>query len=157
MLIAHAHAKGEVADDETAFLLVDQGVGYDRADRPRILFQHTSAGTGRGSRPKRPVFDTDQRDGKPVVLIDWNDHEIRDFGDDLPVTLSSELDGQDIETYTRRNKYITLGDICGSSVFSICTQITLTIVFSTNADFLEKGGNILQRACRSECTEHASE
>lgn len=45
------------------------------------------------------------------IVLDAFDHGIRDFGNAMPLCLSTEIEGHDIETYKRRNMRIALYDI----------------------------------------------
>ena len=47
------------------------------------------------------------------IVLDGFDHGLRDFGNQLPMYVSSELEGRDIEDYLRRNWEITVYDLVG--------------------------------------------
>lgn len=47
------------------------------------------------------------------VVLDPFDHPIRDFGYDLPIILSSEIKGWEVENYLRRNLAIRVYDLIG--------------------------------------------
>lgn len=51
-------------------------------------------------------------DGDRIVL-DGFDHGLRNFGSQLPMYVSSELEGHDIEDYLRRNREISVYDLVG--------------------------------------------
>lgn len=47
------------------------------------------------------------------VMLDPFDHPIRDFGNDLPIVLSSRMAGWEIENDLRRNGAIRVYDLAG--------------------------------------------
>jgi len=104
---SHGNINGQNPSDYTSFLLKDQQYGEDRSNRNPILFQLRP--THDGQRPTGYVMDNGR------IVLDAFDHGIRDFGDDLPLCLSSQIDGWDVETYLRRNLEISYYDIIGKS------------------------------------------
>jgi len=48
------------------------------------------------------------------VMLDPFDHPIHDFGNDLPVVLSSRIKGWEVENYLRRNLAIKAYDLIGT-------------------------------------------
>ena len=96
--------------DHTSFLLQDEMYGGDRTNRHPILFQLKPTKQAQSwQTPSGYVMDAGR------VVLDPYDHAIRDFGNDLPLCLSSQIEGHDIETYMRRNKEITFYDLIGES------------------------------------------
>ena len=102
---SHGNKNGHNPTDYTSFLPRDQSYGEDRGHRNPILFQIEPSNAGR--KPTNYVVDNG------YVVLDPFDHGIRDFGNDMPLCLSSRLDGWDIETYLRRNSEISYYDIIG--------------------------------------------
>ena len=47
------------------------------------------------------------------IMLDPYDHPIRDFGLHLPIVLSSQMKGWEIENYMRKNSAITIYDLIG--------------------------------------------
>ena len=58
----------------------------------------------------RPT-DYVRHDGK--ILLDAYDHGIRSFPTELPVALSTELEGWEVENYLRKNREIKVYDLMG--------------------------------------------
>ena len=48
-----------------------------------------------------------------MVVLDPYNHPVRDFPGELPVTLSTQISGAEIEYYMRKNSEITLYDLMG--------------------------------------------
>lgn len=90
----------------TAFVKKDYNYGPKRENRPDCLFQIKSDGA-KGKLPEGYVMDGDR------IVLDAFDHGLRNFGDQLPIYVSSELEGQDIEHYLRRNWQIAVYDLVG--------------------------------------------
>ena len=83
----------------TSFLAKDRNVGSDRAHQPEILFQI-----------RNPELHAVKPNG--CIILDPFDHGLRNFPE-LPVVLSSELGGCDIEYYYRQNAEIADYDLTG--------------------------------------------
>ena len=90
----------------TAFLQSDYFYGPERDDWPDRLFQ-IRCDVPEGEKPNGYVMDLGR-----IVLDAW-DHGLRNFHDQLPIYVSSELEGRDIEHYLRRNREITIYDLVG--------------------------------------------
>lgn len=90
----------------TAFVKKDYNFGPERDNRPDRLFQIEKDG-GRGEKPDGYVMDQGR------IVLDAFDHGLRNFGNQLPMYVSSELEGQDIEDYLRRNWEISVYDLVG--------------------------------------------
>lgn len=90
----------------TAFVKKDYNYGSKRAHRPDRLFQIHSSGC-KGEKPEGYVMDGDR------IVLDGFDHGLRNFGNQLPMYVSSELEGHDIEDYLRRNREISVYDLVG--------------------------------------------
>ena len=90
----------------TAFVKKDYNYGPQRANWPDRLFQ-IEHNDSKGELPNGYVMD----EGR--VVLDGFDHGLRDFGNQLPMYVSSELEGRDIEDYLRRNWEITVYDLVG--------------------------------------------
>ena len=101
----HTPKAGEDAFDKTSFHPSNHHFGPLRADRAPLLFQLHKFG-GHGQIP--PTFM--QFAGKYV--LDQDDHRIRAFPE-LPATLSTALEGHDIEYFRRRNDHIDYIDLIG--------------------------------------------
>ena len=109
MVTAHQKANGNGHKLEpynyTAFLAKDKDVGRARADRPDILFQI-----------RTPELRCVKPDGyvkyNGRTVLDMFDHGLRNFPE-LPMALSSELEGCDIEYYYRQNAEIADYDLIG--------------------------------------------
>ena len=88
----------------TAFVKKDYNYGPKRANRPDRLFQiHNDSPTD--EKPDGYVMDRDR------IVLDAFDHGLRNFGNQLPLYVSSELEGHDIEDYLRRNREISVYDL----------------------------------------------
>ena len=89
----------------TSFLAKDRNVGSERAHRPDILFQI-----------RTPELHAVKPNGYVMwngcIILDPFDHGLRNFPE-LPVVLSSELAGCDIEYYYRQNSEIADYDLIG--------------------------------------------
>lgn len=94
-------------DNITAFVAKDVNFGPLWADRPPVLFQLHAPKNEKIIEPTCVL-----RDGDRIMLDPW-DHPIRDFGDDLPIIISSCVLGWEIEHYLRRNRAIRIYDIVG--------------------------------------------
>ena len=70
------------------------------------LFQIHQANP-KGEKPDGYVMD----EGR--LVLDAFDHGLRNFGLQLPMYVSSELEGHDIEDYLRRNREISVYDLIG--------------------------------------------
>ena len=92
----------------TAFVRKDYNYGPERENRPDRLFQIQSDGA-RGEKPNGYVKDGDR------IVLDAFDHGLRNFDNQLPMYVSSELEGHDIEDYLRRNWEISVYDLVGKS------------------------------------------
>ena len=90
----------------TAFVKKDYNYGPKRANWPDRLFQ-IEKDDSKGERPNGYVMD----EGR--IVLDAFDHGLRDFGNQLPMYVSSELEGRDIEDYLRRNWEISVYDLIG--------------------------------------------
>lgn len=109
MVTAHKKKNGNNHRQEplnyTAFLEKDRDVGTARAHRPDILFQI-----------RTPELRSVKPDGyvkyNGRIILDPFDHGLRNFPE-LPVALSSELEGCDIEYYYRQNAEIADYDLIG--------------------------------------------
>lgn len=104
----HGNVQGKDPLNCTSFLAQDQAYGKARATRNPILFQLEPRLGNRGPEPTEYV-----RDDNSCIVLDAFDHGIRDFGNAMPLCLSTEIEGHDIETYMRRNLKITLYDCVG--------------------------------------------
>ena len=91
----------------TAFVKKDYNYGPKRENRPDRLHQIRSDGV-RGEKPEGYVTD------KGRIVLDAFDHGLRNFGHQLPMYVSSELEGHDIEDYLRRNREISVYDLVGT-------------------------------------------
>ena len=109
MVTAHRKKNGNSHRQEplnyTAFLAKDRDVGSERAHRPDILFQIRTPEL-RSMKPDGYV----KYNGR--IILDPFDHGLRNFPE-LPVALSSELEGCDIEYYYRQNAEIADYDLIG--------------------------------------------
>ena len=90
----------------TAFVKKDYNYGPERANRPDCLLQLQSDNK-EGKKPDGYVMDHGR------IVLDAFDHGLRNFGDQLPMYVSSELEGHDIEHYLRRNREISVYDLIG--------------------------------------------
>lgn len=90
----------------TAFVKKDYNYGPERENRPDRLFQIRND-DAKGEKPNGYVID----EGR--IVLDAFDHGLRDFGNQLPMYVSSELEGHDIEDYLRRNREISVYDLVG--------------------------------------------
>ena len=101
----------------TAFLEKDRDVGSARAHRPDILFQI-----------RNPELRSVKPDGyvkyNGRIILDAFDHGLRNFPE-LPVALSSELEGSDIEYYYRQNVEISDYDLAGMLKYSLGLVVLL--------------------------------
>ena len=99
----HGNSHGKDPANFTSFLFKDQQYGLQRNDRNPILFQ-----LKRTNLAEPPTEYAKIRDR--TILDAWS-HGLRDFGDDLPLCISTEIEGHDIETYFRRNSEISYYDL----------------------------------------------
>ena len=90
----------------TAFVKKDYNYGPKRENRPDRLLQIASNDT-KGELPDGYVMDGGR------IVLDAFDHGLRNFGNQLPLYVSSELQGHDIEDYLRRNWQISIYDLVG--------------------------------------------
>ncbi|CAD6583495.1 MAG: hypothetical protein ASARMPRED_001342 [Alectoria sarmentosa] len=88
----------------TAFVKKDYNYGPKRENRPDRLLQIASNDT-KGELPDGYVMDGGR------IVLDAFDHGLRNFGNQLPLYVSSELQGHDIEDYLRRNWQISIYDL----------------------------------------------
>ena len=93
-------------------MLKDQPYGYERQDRPDILFTLREPLNRRNEKPTGYLMDGER------VCLDPFLHGIRGF-DELPKTISAAVDGQDIEYWIRQNAQISRYDIMGEYPRSI--------------------------------------
>lgn len=109
----HGNSHGLSPLNYTSFLAQDKSYGPSRDNRNHILFQLEPTTVG--------VEPTDYLRYEDKVVLDAYDHGIRDFGDAMPLCLSTELEGHDIETYKRRNSKMALYDLIGEiELFRLC-------------------------------------
>ena len=102
---AHGNVYGNEPTNYTAFLPKDRDVGTARAHRPDILFQIQNDAP-RCVKPNGYVMHNGR------IILDAFGHGLRNFPE-LPVVLSSELEGSDIEYYYRQNAEIADYDLIG--------------------------------------------
>ena len=62
----------------------------------------------KGEKPNGYVID----EGR--IVLDAFDHGLRDFGHQLPLYISPELEGHDIEDFLRRDREISVYDLVGT-------------------------------------------
>lgn len=91
----------------TAFVKKDYNYGPKRENRPDRLFQ-IERDNRKGEKPDGYVMN----EGR--IILDAFDHGLRNFRDQLPMYVSSELEGHDIEDYLRRNREISVYDLVGT-------------------------------------------
>ena len=103
---AHTPKAGQDAFDKTSFHPPNQHFGPLRTHRAPLLFQLHKTG-GRGQIRVALM----QFAGK--YILDQDDHRIRAFPE-LPLTLSTELEGHDIEYFRRQNDQIDYIDLIGT-------------------------------------------
>ncbi|KAL6714540.1 hypothetical protein ACLMJK_007965 [Lecanora helva] len=89
----------------TAPLASDLHDGGDWQNRPERLFQLDPAEDQYKHEPTGVLTYGDR------VMLDPFDHPIRDFGDDLPIILSSEMKGWEVENHLRKNLAIRVYDL----------------------------------------------
>ena len=89
----------------------------ERENRPDRLFQIDNT-SPKGEKPDGYVMD----EGR--IVLDAFDHGLRNFGYQLPMDVSSELEGHDIEDYLRRNREISVYDLVGMWSNLLCTFIS---------------------------------
>jgi hypothetical protein len=104
----HGNNNGKGPDNYTSFLPQDKPFGPFRAQWNPILWK-----LKRCYESSLKPTDFVKVDGR--VVLDAFDHGIRDFGDALPLCISSEVQGHDVETYMRRNSEMTYYDLVGMS------------------------------------------
>lgn len=85
----------------------DYNYGPKRENRPDCLFQIESDKRN-GEKPDGYVMN----EGR--IVLDAFDHGLRNFCNQLPMYVSSELEGHDIEYYLRRNREISVYDLVGT-------------------------------------------
>ncbi|KAL6720523.1 hypothetical protein ACLMJK_002447 [Lecanora helva] len=100
----HGNSRGEDPLNVTSFLAKDEFYGYERENRPDVLFTLYKPKDQRSEEPSGYLMF----EGR--VCLDPYLHGIRYFPE-LPATISSEVDGQDIEYWIRQNARITRYDI----------------------------------------------
>ncbi|KAL6720525.1 hypothetical protein ACLMJK_002449 [Lecanora helva] len=101
----YARRQGQENDNVTAFLPEDRSYGGNWNERPQLLFQIMEPADQHSSKSIAFV-----RYGSRIVL-DPYDHGIRDFPGELPVALSTEIEGWEIEYYLRKNNEIKPYDL----------------------------------------------
>ena len=106
--LGHARKPGVEDDNVTAFLPHDREFGGEWNQRPDLLFQIRPP-QSRVSTPPTGYMTSAQ--GK--VLLDPFDHGIRDFPGELPPSLSTEIEGWEVEYYLRKNEQIKPYDLMG--------------------------------------------
>lgn len=121
----HGNVLGQELLNYTSFLARDQAYGPLRCNRNPILFHLKPTDFG--------VEPTDYVRDNGNIVLDAFDHGIRDFGDAMPLCLSTEVEGHDIETYKRRNMKIAMYDIIGKFAPIPDIPLMLTTTLSTNA------------------------
>lgn len=121
----HGNVLGQEPLNYTSFLARDQAYGPLRCNRNSILFQLKPTDFG--------VEPTDYVRDNGNIVLDAFDHGIRDFGDAMPLCLSTEVEGHDIETYKRRNMKIAMYDIIGRLALTPDRTSMLTNTLSSHA------------------------
>ena len=116
---AHGNVYGNEPTNYTAFLPKDKNVGTARAHRPDILFQIRNDNL-------RCVKPTGYLKDRGRIVLDTFDHGLRNFPE-LPVVLSSELEGSDIEYYYRQN-----GEIADYDLIGMLKYLLGLVVLQTN-------------------------
>ncbi len=106
---------GTDTDDVTSFHPAYQQWGPDRSDRAPILFQLRKTAAP-GVVPQNFM----QHGGR--FILNQDDHRIRDFPE-LPWTLSTALEGHDIELYRRHNDKIDYVDLIGTCLKILRTNL----------------------------------
>lgn len=103
----HERNYGAAQTDITSFLASQKSWGPDRIDWPDVLFQiEVEKNT---DLPKTvPIW---YRKGR--LVIDHDNHPMREFLGVLPVTLSSEAEGWLLEAFTRSNSRVQIKDLRG--------------------------------------------
>lgn len=103
----HARNRGAGPTDITSFLASQKSWGPERKHWPDVLFQiEVNKNTGL---PKTvPHW---HRNGR--LVIDHDNHPMRDFLGLLPATLSSEAEGWLLETFTRTDPRVQIKDLRG--------------------------------------------
>ena len=102
----HGNKNGEDPLNITSFVAKDKNYGYERKDRPEILFTLFEPSTRPNVKPTGYLMDEER------VCLDPHLHGIRDF-EELPKIISAAVDGQDIEYWIRQNAQISRYDIMG--------------------------------------------
>ena len=87
----------------TAFVKRDYNYGPRHENRSERLHQIRNVGV-KGEKPNGYVMD------KGRIVLDAFDRGLRNFGSQLPMYISSEVEGHDIEDYHRRNREISVYD-----------------------------------------------
>ena len=103
----HGNRNGKDPLNVTSFLPKDENYGYDRKDRPDILFTLFEPKDRHSQKPSGYMM------WQGRVCLDPFQIGIRDFATELPETISADVDGQDIEYWSRQNREITRYDIMG--------------------------------------------
>lgn len=102
------HPRGHgTGNNETAPLREDLNYGSDWANRPALLFQLRPAKNHRCVEPTGVMMYHGR------VVLDPFDHPVREFGRELPATLSTEMKGDEVEYYLRKNLAIKVYDLIG--------------------------------------------
>lgn len=107
-LIGHPRDRGSDRLDVTSYLPKDKNWGYERHQRPGILFT-----LDKGDRRDHTETRIMTLDGR--ALLDQDDHPILDWPH-LPATISSQVTGQEIEYFRRQNLRVEYWDIIGTSL-----------------------------------------
>lgn len=104
---AHTAKSGAETHNVTGFLPEDKDFGGAWDQRPPLLFQIMST----EDQDSREPAGYAMYDGR--IVLDAFDHGIRHFPGQLPLPLSTELEGWRFEHYLRRNRQIKRYDLMG--------------------------------------------
>ncbi|MCJ1244001.1 hypothetical protein MMC30_001198 [Trapelia coarctata] len=103
----HKRNEGEGATDVTSFLASQKSWGPERKSWPDVLFQIEVVKDK--NLPKTvPVWRRNER-----LVIDHDNHPMRDFSSLLPATLSSEAEGWLMEAFIRSDRRVQMKDLRG--------------------------------------------
>ena len=91
----------------------DYNYGPERANRPDRLLKLQNDDK-KGKKPDGYVMHHGR------IVLDAFDHGLRNFRNQLPMYVSSELEGHDIEDYLRRNREISVYDLIGKCTSIFC-------------------------------------
>lgn len=103
----HGRTRGAGTTDITSFLVSQRTWGPERKDWPDVLFQVEVV--KRRNLPKNVPFW--HHNGR--LVIDHDNHPMRDFSGLLPATLSSEAEGWLLEAFTRSDPRVQIKDLRG--------------------------------------------